>query len=312
MHEQCKLSRLGVGTRSVRPVLRLVASVSPPPNALRDCLRAYEGMGSAASHELLAGLPAVVREKYDPVHVHVRPAFTNSADMHADLQVPQMSEAMSNEAIVAALKMFYSKHNPSLVPQVPRLIARYAKEGGGGEDLLGGGPKALVAAVWKKWLEDSESFKPEAFLNTQSASADACHWVCVLLLAVLLLALLGVAIHVLGKRAQSRCIQMHETPDPDVVLMCPITHELMLDPVVTAVGSTYERQPITIWLRTHSTDPLTNRRLTTKALVPNQALRSLAVKWVEEHPNSPALPSNARPSVRSARTSTKPKRKSQR
>ena len=59
-------------------------------------------------------------------------------------------------------------------------------------------------------------------------------------------------------------------------LTCPITCEVMLDPVCTAIGSTYERTAIMEWLRTHSTDPATNTVLTSKRLVPNTTLRTLA------------------------------------
>ena len=73
-----------------------------------------------------------------------------------------------------------------------------------------------------------------------------------------------------------------DEPSPDLV--CPISSEIMVDPVVTATGSTYEREHITCWLRTHSTDPLTNEQLRSKQLVPNLALRSLAATWIEQHP----------------------------
>ena len=59
-------------------------------------------------------------------------------------------------------------------------------------------------------------------------------------------------------------------------LTCPITCEIMLDPVCTTVGSTYERTAIMEWLRTHSTDPATNSVLTSKRLGPNTTLRTLA------------------------------------
>ena len=42
--------------------------------------------------------------------------------------------------------------------------------------------------------------------------------------------------------------------------MCPITSELMADPVSTADGFSYEREAITTWLEEHSTSPLTNEQ----------------------------------------------------
>ena len=55
---------------------------------------------------------------------------------------------------------------------------------------------------------------------------------------------------------------------PDEVL-CPLTHELMVDPVITALGQTYERAMIERWLEKRDTDPLTGEKLPHKALVPN-------------------------------------------
>ena len=66
---------------------------------------------------------------------------------------------------------------------------------------------------------------------------------------------------------------------------CPISHELMEDPVVTASGQTYDRDAISQWLRTKQTDPVSNARLSNKKLVPNFALRVMIVQWKEAHPN---------------------------
>ena len=65
---------------------------------------------------------------------------------------------------------------------------------------------------------------------------------------------------------------------------CPISHELMVDPVFTATGQTYEREFITQWLRSKQTDPISNARLPNKKLVPNFALRGLILQWKEAHP----------------------------
>ena len=59
------------------------------------------------------------------------------------------------------------------------------------------------------------------------------------------------------------------------IFTCPITQELMVDPVLTvADGLCYERAAIEQWLVEHDTDPLTGQSLDTKRLVPNVALRS--------------------------------------
>jgi len=51
--------------------------------------------------------------------------------------------------------------------------------------------------------------------------------------------------------------------------MCPITHEIMHDPVVTVDGQVYERCAIEAWLRLgHCTSPMTGDRLPSLSLMP--------------------------------------------
>ena len=57
--------------------------------------------------------------------------------------------------------------------------------------------------------------------------------------------------------------------------VCPITAEIMTDPVSTLDGFTYERAAITEWLRTNDTSPSTGAKLTCKRLVPNITVRCL-------------------------------------
>ena len=55
---------------------------------------------------------------------------------------------------------------------------------------------------------------------------------------------------------------------------CPITHEVMHDPVIAADGHTYERVAIARWLKHHGTSPSTNLRLKHRGVIPNHSLRS--------------------------------------
>ena len=57
--------------------------------------------------------------------------------------------------------------------------------------------------------------------------------------------------------------------------ICPITTEIMTDPVSALDGFTYERAAITEWLRTKDTSPKTGTKLESKALIPNHSLRSM-------------------------------------
>ncbi|CAE7561801.1 PUB57 [Symbiodinium natans] len=61
---------------------------------------------------------------------------------------------------------------------------------------------------------------------------------------------------------------------------CPITQDLMEDPVVAADGTSYERRAIQQWLRSHRTSPLTNLPLASEDLIPNNALRSVIQEFV--------------------------------
>ncbi|XP_019247303.1 PREDICTED: U-box domain-containing protein 13-like isoform X2 [Nicotiana attenuata] len=80
---------------------------------------------------------------------------------------------------------------------------------------------------------------------------------------------------------------------------CPISLELMKDPVIVSSGQTYERSSIEKWLEAgHSTCPKTQQVLTSNTLTPNYVLRSLIAQWCEsngvEPPKRPgSLPNKA-------------------
>jgi len=66
--------------------------------------------------------------------------------------------------------------------------------------------------------------------------------------------------------------------DPDLPdeFYCPITHEVMRDPVIAADGFTYERNAITEWFASgKDSSPLTNQQLVHINLIGNQTLRIL-------------------------------------
>lgn len=63
--------------------------------------------------------------------------------------------------------------------------------------------------------------------------------------------------------------------------LCPITREVMADPVICADGHTYERAAIQQWLRSNSRSPKTNRRLQSQELIPNHTLRSTIESMTE-------------------------------
>eukprot|EP00803_Ostreobium_quekettii_P011725 evm.model.scf_26.16 EVM.evm.TU.scf_26.16 scf_26:134044-140940(-) len=74
-------------------------------------------------------------------------------------------------------------------------------------------------------------------------------------------------------------------PQPPVEYCCPISHQVMRDPVVLVeTGQTYDRKCIEEWfVRGNVTCPVTGQRVNSVQLTPNFALKSLASTWVEVH-----------------------------
>ncbi|XP_059654169.1 U-box domain-containing protein 15 [Cornus florida] len=66
--------------------------------------------------------------------------------------------------------------------------------------------------------------------------------------------------------------------------LCPITLEIMTDPVIVATGQTYERESIKKWLDSnHQTCPKSGQTLNHLSLAPNFALRNLILQWCEKN-----------------------------
>ncbi|VFQ66536.1 unnamed protein product [Cuscuta campestris] len=66
--------------------------------------------------------------------------------------------------------------------------------------------------------------------------------------------------------------------------LCPISLELMRDPVIVATGQTYERSYIQKWIDCgNTTCPKTRQKLDHLTLTPNYVLRSLISQWCGKH-----------------------------
>lgn len=66
--------------------------------------------------------------------------------------------------------------------------------------------------------------------------------------------------------------------------LCPITLDIMTDPVIIATGQTYERESIQKWLDSdHRTCPKTGQTLVHLSLAPNYALHNLILQWCEKN-----------------------------
>jgi hypothetical protein len=67
--------------------------------------------------------------------------------------------------------------------------------------------------------------------------------------------------------------------------ICPITREIMVDPVVTADGNTYERSAIQRWFSLgHITNPITLLPLENTNIIPNTTLKIMINQFRQKHP----------------------------
>ena len=71
--------------------------------------------------------------------------------------------------------------------------------------------------------------------------------------------------------------------EPPADFICPITTELMSDPVMAADGHSYERSAIERWLATKSTSPMTGEELQHTCLANHHMLRRMIREWGETH-----------------------------
>jgi hypothetical protein len=66
----------------------------------------------------------------------------------------------------------------------------------------------------------------------------------------------------------------HALVSPPSSFVCPITTDVMRDPVSTIDGYCYERTAIEKWFSCHNTSPMTNLPLKSKALIPQVRFRT--------------------------------------
>lgn len=88
-------------------------------------------------------------------------------------------------------------------------------------------------------------------------------------------------INVLPDQSSSSYSLVSDIPDE---LRCPISLDLIRDPVILASGHTYDRNSIAQWINSgHHTCPKSGQRLIHMALIPNYALKSLIKQWCQEN-----------------------------
>lgn len=81
------------------------------------------------------------------------------------------------------------------------------------------------------------------------------------------------------RKVESLRASQSESEAPDEFL-CPISREVMKDPVIAADGYSYERESIESWIRGKTkTSPMTNLPLLTTLLTPNRSLKMAIARW---------------------------------
>lgn len=68
-------------------------------------------------------------------------------------------------------------------------------------------------------------------------------------------------------------------------LCCPITFEIMKDPVIAVDGHTYERKAIEKWVREKKESPVTRQPMTSATLIPNLTVKHLIVEFAKMNSN---------------------------
>jgi len=64
-------------------------------------------------------------------------------------------------------------------------------------------------------------------------------------------------------------------------ISCPISQEIMRDPVCSPNGDTYERSEIVKWINSKHTCPITRKPLHAKDLVPNKSLKNTIDSYIQ-------------------------------
>jgi len=98
--------------------------------------------------------------------------------------------------------------------------------------------------------------------------------------------------------SSSSCSHHSEKDDEDEgfhdmlqCLVCPITHDLMVEPAIASDGFTYERKAIISWLSRHDRSPVTNEKLSSRLLIPNYAIKQAVQEYCQRTGTTlPAIP----------------------
>lgn len=85
---------------------------------------------------------------------------------------------------------------------------------------------------------------------------------------------------------------------------CPITTEIMVDPVICPEGHSFERVAVEAWLQSHSTNPVTRNSLKPSQLSPNRALKQNIELFIQRCGSRDAASMRAAAAVSARETTT--------
>lgn len=88
---------------------------------------------------------------------------------------------------------------------------------------------------------------------------------------------------VFAKATSSSAVLSKDADNTPHLFICPISQDVMKDPVVAEDGHTYERNNITAWFHNHNTSPMTNEVIG-KLLIPNHGVKSEIEQWQQPKP----------------------------
>ncbi|XP_064306958.1 WD repeat, SAM and U-box domain-containing protein 1 isoform X1 [Phalacrocorax carbo] len=93
---------------------------------------------------------------------------------------------------------------------------------------------------------------------------------------------LGLRSKVLQKIEELRMKMVSDSVTVPDEFLCPITRELMKDPVIAADGYSYEKEAMENWISTkRPSSPMTNLPLHSLTLTPNRTLKMAISRWLE-------------------------------
>ncbi len=88
-----------------------------------------------------------------------------------------------------------------------------------------------------------------------------------------------------GKKLRDDLIKIQTSKGSSVPreFICPLTKKIMIDPVMTSDGHSFERRAIECWFETQDVSPVTRTALDSKILLPNFAVKQLIKDFAESN-----------------------------